>query len=765
MAKVIRSATKRQQSATTHKVELPPNSEDDLILVCVAQDGNLSSVTLTIDQSFTIQQQNANGTDGKIMVAYKVAGSGGQTTAPTVTSSVSAEWTSTTVIVRGADTSDIFEAFSSATTDTVDRYNPPTVTTSENNCLVFTFVGNFGTNRDIAPAPLNAANLHRLSSIQADNFGGSSHSLDWSFLASAGTSATQEYYALNTVSYIGVTFAINDSGDGYIPGYIDPGTQPSKLIDPLRGNYYPVGGGSAPSIASYITTIDGFTTVLGSPSPGFFEGYNLYHNLLYIVINSTGMGVFNYRPASTVDFTWGTGLFSVQFMSRIPADAPSVNSFADGGFGVLLYDNQATEEYIYWKVGSSDASRSSAEWIPCLIQVDDAQGTAQETYLTPDLTNITGIGFTQANSLLNNSFCAAFYTLYNKVVVAGGGSAVPMDYQDLWRILSHVTAPYAERLGTNSFLAYIPIVIGGGQAVHTNLDGMSLQFPKSFDPNTKDFNVHVADNKLGLTLDGNSGDTISITNSLLSGASKWHFIMASGLAGTYNLSGTTISNAGTVTLRDISQDLSGLTFSECDTIALNDCALTNSTITASTADVALDIDDPTECADLSNLSFVDNTNGHSIELKATGTYTFDNFTFSGGGADSTTTADVYNNTGGAITINISGGGDTPTVRNGAGASTTVQNSVTVTVTVIDEDGDPIQNARVLLEESPGGTDVLTGLTDASGVATTSYAFTSTQAVTGWVRKGSGSPYYKQATLAGSITSSGYDVTVTMVADE
>ena len=37
------------------------------------------------------------------------------------------------------------------------------------------------------------------------------------------------------------------------------------------------------------------------------------------------------------------------------------------------------------------------------------------------------------------------------------------------------------------------------------------------------------------------------------------------------------------------------------------------------------------------------------------------------GADGTTDAAIYNNSGGAITLNISGGGDTPTVRNGASA--------------------------------------------------------------------------------------------------
>ena len=87
--------------------------------------------------------------------------------------------------------------------------------------------------------------------------------------------------------------------------------------------------------------------------------------------------------------------------------------------------------------------------------------------------------------------------------------------------------------------------------------------------------------------------------------------------------------------------------------------------------------------------------GHSIEITGTGTYDFNDIIFSGGSVDDSIGADVYNNSGGAVTININGG-TTPTVRNGAGASTTiVSGTVTLTVTVQDTSGTVIQNARVL----------------------------------------------------------------------
>ena len=97
--------------------------------------------------------------------------------------------------------------------------------------------------------------------------------------------------------------------------------------------------------------------------------------------------------------------------------------------------------------------------------------------------------------------------------------------------------------------------------------------------------------------------------------------------------------------------------------------------------------------------------------------------------------------------------------------TNIQNSVNVTITCVDTSGAAIENARVYIEEDPGGTEVINSLTNASGVATTSYNFSSDQAVIGRARRGTSSPLYKSSSISGTITSSGLTATVTMVDDE
>ena len=205
-------------------------------------------------------------------------------------------------------------------------------------------------------------------------------------------------------------------------------------------------------------------------------------------------------------------------------------------------------------------------------------------------------------------------------------------------------------------------------------------------------------------------------------------------------------------------------------------------------------------------------------------------------------AAIYNNSGGAVTINITNAGSSPSIRNSDGSSTTVESQVTFTVTVKDlETGAVIPNARVMVPVTSGayfpylasvtivssGTTatvthtghgratndniliaganedeyngayaitkidantytytmlgdpaspatgtitatmvLLNGLTNASGVITDSRTYSAEQPVSGWVRKATGSPLYKQAPVADTVSNTaGLSVTVFLQPDE
>ena len=127
-------------------------------------------------------------------------------------------------------------------------------------------------------------------------------------------------------------------------------------------------------------------------------------------------------------------------------------------------------------------------------------------------------------------------------------------------------------------------------------------------------------------------------------------------------------------------DISSNKFVGCAQINPGKTAFQDNTIDSTIdANGAMIIDSVVSMTNISGLSFVSDGTGHAIYITQTGTYTFTEFSYDGYGADDTTDAVVYNNSGGLVTINLSGGG-TPTVRNGASASTIVNVSRTLTIT-------------------------------------------------------------------------------------
>lgn len=234
-----------------------------------------------------------------------------------------------------------------------------------------------------------------------------------------------------------------------------------------------------------------------------------------------------------------------------------------------------------------------------------------------------------------------------------------------------------------------------------------------------------------------------------------------------NFRDVTLTSACTVDGADI----------ECHLLVQASADIENSIIRTNALTNVACLQDPTfgTTTDLNNTEFVQAGAGHAIEIDTPGTYNLQDILFTGyGGTPGTNStpssgaadAAIYNSSGGAVTINVNGSGNQPSVRNAAGSTTTVNQTVTVTITVVDTAGSPIQGAKVFLETTPGGTDIFTyGITNASGQVSTSYGGSTPQAVVGVVRKGTASPVYKSSPITATITSSGLAQTITMVLDE
>lgn len=108
--------------------------------------------------------------------------------------------------------------------------------------------------------------------------------------------------------------------------------------------------------------------------------------------------------------------------------------------------------------------------------------------------------------------------------------------------------------------------------------------------------------------------------------------------------------------------------------------------------------------DLEYSSFTENTDADNdpsgIEFPIVSTEPLVGLTYSGNDFD------AYNTSGGLVTLEISGDGDTPSVRNTSGSSTVIVNTKTVRITVIAaSDFSVITGARVLLETEDNSGDL------------------------------------------------------------
>jgi hypothetical protein len=179
---------------------------------------------------------------------------------------------------------------------------------------------------------------------------------------------------------------------------------------------------------------------------------------------------------------------------------------------------------------------------------------------------------------------------------------------------------------------------------------------------------------------------------------------------------------------------SGITLQDCTILngnlltheafaTIDGCSISRATAASGTGFIVTN--DP---SNISNNSFTWSPfvgqGAHAIEITATGTFALDGNTFTDYGPDQDSWSAIYNNSGGAVTLNIGGGASTPTVRNGSGASTTLVNAKTVLVTVKDaDDQSVIEGARVLLWADTGGDlpfeDVVT-ITSVSTTATVTH---------------------------------------------
>jgi len=245
---------------------------------------------------------------------------------------------------------------------------------------------------------------------------------------------------------------------------------------------------------------------------------------------------------------------------------------------------------------------------------------------------------------------------------------------------------------------YSRLEIGDSSATGFTDNGKTLIFPDQ---------ALVAPTFMGITVDLQHAstdidiDNCNIQSSNPLAATNRPDFLVTGTSGAFDTNGTNFTGMRLIQLTSACT-IDGGTLDTQD-LTQASAEIKNATIKPRTASQVAMCDDPTfgTPSGIHDCAIIQAGSGHAFEITSTGTVTLTNLTYSGFGANGANDAVFYNNSGGEVTLQVSGGG-TPTYRNGTGATTNVINTKTVKVTVQDLERNNIENAHVFIEADSGG---------------------------------------------------------------
>jgi hypothetical protein len=265
---------------------------------------------------------------------------------------------------------------------------------------------------------------------------------------------------------------------------------------------------------------------------------------------------------------------------------------------------------------------------------------------------------------------------------------------------------------------------------------------------------------VGFTTHSNTGSIIFIAQSVDTNITELNETTVSGYPITVNYTTNKITSSGSVSIKQL-YDFSKYSNSLIANVNYNYYILSTS------IGVNYILESPWEI-ELSNAI----TNGVNITGNVKLLSVFDLADHNISGKLTFTTAGTYNISNSTITelINNSGGNVIINATNSifttnTGPNITINNSVPINIKIVDINGNPIQGARVRIIKTSDSSVLLLGTTDSSGNISSTVNYISDISISGWARKSTGSPYYKESSISGTVTSSGFSSTVQMILDE
>jgi hypothetical protein len=593
------------------------------------------------------------------------------------------------IAIQGCYGSTVADAISNCTTSGADDSalaldGGSGFTPTYNNSLVLSFLGT-----DAVSGPYCLPGWTHL--FGGDAGGVNALAASYTFQRTSASLTHPGYWAQVADDTRWAMLAVRDDATGQIPAYLDRATVPTTLLSPLTMVNTPDKGTwelVTNDITSVSMTAGGSKTLTQlDPVTAADSGYNPFLAATRVVAASStaNMNASQLRRTADDNLTLGTGVIFGTWRPQVPRDYLDMGKVLAGGVGIMIAD--ASNNYRMWCVGAQLSKTTKvSDRQNYIIEVATEDTDWAESASNPTLTAIQDYYF--AGSGYFGACSAEWSGLYllNLFVLAGGSASVPMTFDEIVGAVNNGGGhmPFIEKAGAAGTI-WVPLRFGGGEACHVGASLAVFQFPRKAD-GTRYLDAHISTDKHGIEfygLDRGSGDVdhFTFTNCVFTAESSyyWRFHASHATGAVLSFAGSTVVFAA-VTLRS-TVTLASVAFISCPSFTLNGadlsgCAFTDTKVLAAS---------PADAAGIATCTFTKTTGTqHAIEIGGSpASFSLNGCQFSGYAAGDGTTGNeaIYVNTSaGSMTISITGGGATPSIRAAAGVTVTVSNNRTVTLT-------------------------------------------------------------------------------------
>lgn len=717
--------------------------KDDVLFIFPTQDGGGGTFTPSAGWTSVFGQTQFGINGQRTWGFYKVLTTNNPEAVFVNTSSINENQGALVVCVRGADTTNPIDVSWIQSSDTQPMMCPSVVTTTSNALLL---VGSGNDNQATKYSPP----LGLYSYLTEGHSGGAAACVGFGYKDTAGE--TQEYPIFTYSGGNGVTYtvAIRDNGSNARRGYFKTAVTPLHRFG-IPGNVYsPTWTVGAPNAIA--TTIDGRPCGASVPT----------------VSTNIRDTTFTYPVVAQIE--WGGASWAMDSAKDLSQAIVSLTFTPTSSYSslhryLIVFGDAAGGWAAFETINSLD--RRKLTTVPVFFCAPGRSTPAFESG-TINWSAVTkfGLFYSKEDTTATRTMTLRSLIAFNPdslQFIPGGNQTEFTFAADFWQgLVSSLDSSYplgdewAAALGSGLLVTRVPFQIGASSA---KMDGVSFtsaiegERPYKETPLRKAYQVSEFASKIGIH--ANATDTLKLGASMFAFSTPTvvEVLASASPSADYNFNGLVVSGAW------VKNNSSGVVINGASLISCFAAEATGGFDGCVFRDaleaVALRAPDPSV---ITNNRFIQRAlGGHAIEITQPGTFAFVGNTFDGYGLDGTTDAAIYNNSGGHVVLNVSGGGDTPTVRNGVGATTEVVSGAQVTVVGL------ATGSQVKVTKVSDGSVLFNG---AETLGQVSFSTTYIGAVRVEARKASASPFYRPwATQATTISGQTVEVTALQELDE